>query len=83
MIYNLANTADIGKHCMIYRPGKIAIPYVIEVDTNTGMVHRFKLDMKGRVIVQDDKPVTVKEKVPGVWVEFINKDNEQWSINPD
>lgn len=50
MIYNVENTAAIGKPCTVYDANGVEVPWCVECNTETGEVTQFLCDEKGPVI---------------------------------
>ena len=76
MIYSVSNTAGIGKPVRVLRPDGSEITYVVDVDTDTGMVTRFVTDERGKRQLNDSRTELLRETltVPGVRVELVSVD---------
>ena len=76
MIYNVNNTAGIGKPVRVLRPNGSEITHVVDVDTDTDTVTRFVTDRWGKVQLNELQTEALRETLifPGVRVEPISVD---------
>lgn len=62
-VYNVQNTLEVGKPCRIFDANGLEWHDVVECDTETGRILRFKRDAEGRWVDQEGE--LVRETVHG------------------
>lgn len=64
MIYDVENTAKVGKPCRVVDANGQDVRFVVSCDTETGDVLRLKHDGESFVIGADGDVETISERVP-------------------
>lgn len=66
MIYNLENTVEIGKPIIVYDANGMEIPFVIECNTETGLVRHLKANSNGEFMIDHEReePMTCEVTYP-------------------
>jgi hypothetical protein len=64
MIYNVANTLDEGMPVdrVIAADGMVFDANLLEVDTDTGSITRWKQDEGGQLVIDDEQGIIVREQ---------------------